>query len=166
MNFYISEQKHVWDIARKHHWSENCSSPYWKDYTFWLQTYSQQVFVEWISQSISTAVYSCIMLKEGQDYGTSGQLLLSRLLNNNHVTLARRGLCHLTCHTCLRVPSGQEITEKHDYAAYSAEEYVISAGSPGLGCSVCDFLTKSIRDSPSFLVFLGRNMIAEDSLES
>lgn len=78
------ELLHQWtkisDIARKHHRSESCSSPFWRDYTFWLQTYSQQVSVEWISQSISKAVYSCIMLKEGQNYETSGQLLLSRFL--------------------------------------------------------------------------------------
>lgn len=67
---------------QKHHWSENSSSPHWKDYTFWLQTYSQQVSVEWISLSISKAVYSCIMLKEGQNYETSGQLLGSLVLNN------------------------------------------------------------------------------------
>lgn len=36
------------------------------------------VFGEWISKSISKAVYSCIMLKEGQNYEKSGQLPLSK----------------------------------------------------------------------------------------
>jgi len=38
--------------------------------------------------------------------------LLSLLLNNNHVTLARRGLCHLTHGSCQRVPSGQKMNVK------------------------------------------------------
>ena len=62
MNFYISEQRTYGKSPEKHHWSENCSSPYWKDYAFWLQTYSRQVFLlsELVSQSarLYTAV-SC-----------------------------------------------------------------------------------------------------------
>lgn len=64
------------------------------------------------------------MSKEGQNYETSGQLLLSRLLGNNDV-MGQRRLCHLTCHTCLKVPSEQKNERKHDYAAYSALAYVM-----------------------------------------
>lgn len=162
VNFHIREQKNLWDVARRHHWSENCTSPYWKDYTLWLQTYSQQVFVEWISQSISKAVYSCIMLKEGQNYETSGQLLLSRLLNNNCDFGTERSVTSDLSYFHL----DEKLTEKHDYATYSAWDYIISTVLPDLGFSACDILAKSIRNSPSFLVSVGRIMITEDSLES
>lgn len=95
MSFYISEQKTYEVLPENTTDLRNGSSPYWKDYAFGLQTYSLQDFVEWISQSISKAVYNCIMLEESQNSQTSGQSLLSRLLSNNHV-MANRGLFCLT----------------------------------------------------------------------
>lgn len=142
----------------KHHLSQNCSSPYWKDYTFWLLTYSQQVFVGWISQSISGAVYSCIMLKEGQGYETSGQLTALPAFEQQSCDFGtERGLCHLTHGARLRVPSGQTKSEKHDCAAYSAREYIISGWCLGFGFGACE-------SSQALLYFSG--MIAEDYAES
>lgn len=90
------------------------------------------------------------MLKEGQNYETSGQLLLSLLLNGNHVTLRPSAPCHLIYDTESTV---QITTEEHDYVVYSAQEYAISGGCPVLAFTACDFLTKSISNNFGSLVF-------------
>lgn len=98
------------------------------------------------------------MLKEGQNYETSGQLLLSLLLNGNHVTLRPSAPCHLIYGMELFVQYSSEstvqiTTEEHDYVVYSAQEYAISGGCPVLAFTACDFLTKSISNNFGSLVF-------------
>lgn len=58
---------------------------------------------------------SCIMLNKGQKYQTYAQLLLSMLVNKNHVHLTCVILRYLSHSSCQASPSGQIMTNKDSF---------------------------------------------------